>query len=567
MRSGFIRNPNVTDSRIVPSEYEANNKHRIDQMEKMFADKEKDLGSCYYYASNTKYSDLAKMREDDGKYQDIDYFTFTAKYGRWFTFYAMNWMCQIDFYSHYINNRVMYVTGSTGQGKSTQVPKLLLYALKMIDYRQIGRIVCTQPRISPTENVSKNIANEMGLPIKQPSKTLPVEANTWNTTIQYKHSKDSHVNQLDPFYLLMMTDGTLLEQIVTNPLMKVKKRLKNRKDNAYQENFQYTQQNMYDIIIVDEAHEHNTNMDFILTMARSVCYYNNNIRLVIISATIDDDEPIYRRYYRDINDNRLYPFNQAISQYRIDRVNMDRRFHISPPGQTTQHKVTDIYDSTSLDTYAENEKRAIEKAVEISISPEKGDILFFTTGVAEIIKICKVLNERTPPDTIALPFHGKIESYWAKVIENSKYRDIIDHRSTIIDRVNGTDKSSSFKPLPVGKGTYKRAIVVATNVAEASITITTLKFVIETGFAKVNKFNPYSQTSELLLEKISESSRVQRRGRVGRVSSGTVYYTYPEGARKSILPEYKLCNEDIHSNLFKLLRASYTEKQFIIKQS
>ena len=63
------------------------------------------------------------------------------------------------------------------------------------------------------------------------------------------------------------------------------------------------QSNKYDIVAIDEAHEHNANMDLILTIMRDVLEVNNSIRLVIITATIDDDEPIYRRYYKNTNDH------------------------------------------------------------------------------------------------------------------------------------------------------------------------------------------------------------------------------------------------------------------------
>lgn len=69
---------------------------------------------------------------------------------------------------------------------------------------------------------------------------------------------------------------------------------------------------MYDIVIADESHEHNQNMDMILTLMKRVLYYNNDCKLVIISATMDEDEPTYRRFYRDINDNKMYPLNKTI---------------------------------------------------------------------------------------------------------------------------------------------------------------------------------------------------------------------------------------------------------------
>ena len=89
----------------------------------------------------------------------------TVKVSSCIKYYSMNWISQISFFHRYFNNRVIYVTGSTGVGKSTQVPKLLLYALKAFDYKNQGKIACTQPRINPTENNPKRIAHELGLPI------------------------------------------------------------------------------------------------------------------------------------------------------------------------------------------------------------------------------------------------------------------------------------------------------------------------------------------------------------------------------------------------------------------
>ena len=69
---------------------------------------------------------------------------------------------------------------------------------------------------------------------------------------------------------------------------------------------------MYTIVIVDEAHEHNKNMDYILTLMRNSMYYNNDLKLVIISATMDDDEPIYRYYFKHINDNFKFPLDRTV---------------------------------------------------------------------------------------------------------------------------------------------------------------------------------------------------------------------------------------------------------------
>ena len=90
----------------------------------------------------------------------------------------------------------------------------------------------------------------------------------------------------------------------------------------------------------------------LLTLSRNTCYYNNSIRLIIISATMDDDEPIYRSYFKINNDNLTFPlkeplkFNPILANNKSifpQTIFMDRRFHISPPGESTQYKISEKY--------------------------------------------------------------------------------------------------------------------------------------------------------------------------------------------------------------------------------
>jgi hypothetical protein len=100
---------------------------------------------------------------------------------------------------------------------------------------------------------------------------------------------------------------------------------------------------------------------------------------------------------------------------------------------------------------------------------------------------------------------------------------------------------------------YKRAVIVATNVAEASVTIPNLSFVIDNGYAKENRYDYKTNKVDLVPEKISESSRIQRKGRVGRIADGSVYYMYPKNARRYIKTKYKITQEKIGVKILELL--------------
>ena len=255
---------------------------------------------------------------------------------------------------------------------------------------------------------------------------------------------------------------------------------------AKEHDYDYGEENKYDIIIVDEAHEHNVYMDFILTIAKNSLYLNNSLKLIIISATIDEDEPIYRRYYREINDNIMYPLNLG-SDYSLDLQDnkvvekkfIDRRYHISPPGKTTLYVIQDIYlqnveftnDNVKDSEIAQTE--SINQALKIARSDPNGEVLLFSIGMGEIKKIVNELNDKLPPGNVALPYYGTMDMKYKDIIQNinKEIKNIHNYRSDIAN--DWGLEFISNKEVP--EGLYKRAIIVATNVAEASVTIPRLK--------------------------------------------------------------------------------------------
>lgn len=508
-----------------------------------------------YYLTNKPYdfhNTLVNNEKTKSTYY-INYLDFNTnkQYGEpkkrsvWYKAYALDWISQINFFHKYLNNRIIYVTGSTGVGKSTVVPILLLYALKAINYNEQGKLICTQPRTTPTINNARTVSTQLGVPIEKPKDNKDKDKERDNYYVQFKYRGKKHTSDTNNLMLRFVTDGSLSLEL-TNPLLK--KTIKDKNETTY------LPDNLYDIIAVDEAHEHNANMDLILTFMRHITNYNNSVKLIIISATMEDDEPVYRRYYRDINDNHMYPLNYQLQINNFDRINVDRRLHISPPGQTTKFKIEEYY----IDDHLISDPVQIAMDI-IKKDPTGGDILIFRPGQGEIIRDLDRLNKILPPETIALPYYSQLDKSKKEIIEN-----IQDQKYFI--RMNKTDDFNLVDPM-IGNNHYSRVIILATNIAEASITINTLKYVIETGRQKTAKYNYKKRTSILIENNISESSRLQRKGRVGRVSSGTVYYTYKKGTMENNKTQFNISVQEISYDIYKRLFESSKDSILLNKDN
>jgi hypothetical protein len=564
--SEFIINPNLTDNNVLGSSYDEKKQNQFSNIKKyVFNEDNYDnyYYNSYYFLTDSTYSDLNEIHRNGKK----SYFDLITSDYRWYSFYAMDWVSQINFFHKYINNRIIYITGATGQGKSTQVPKMFLYGLKMIDRNPNGKVICSQPRVAPTRDNSEQISFELGIPITENSINNKQKIKTYNSYVQYKTQDEYHtIENHNGLMLKVVTDRLLYMELLKSPIFKELEKPNTDSNTAEAVEFNiYKKENMYDIIMVDESHEHNLNMDLVLSIARDTVKYNNSLKLVIVSATMTEDEPVYRRYYKEINDNFSHPFSFFNSEMNYDRTTIDRRIHISPPGETTQHKVTDHYLDFEPNDYSEAEECGLKKILDIATNPilTKGDILFFSLSTEDIKRVCKTINQQLPPssDIICLPFYRELPTKWNIFNELSKkVKQITVDRTDLFDEIY-PDVTKITKKVPAG--TYKRAIVVATNIAEASITIDSLKYVVDTGYFISVSDNPFTGETNIDKKKISEASRIQRRGRVGRVSSGTVYYMYMRDSRKEFKSEPKICIENISNELCDIMCNKYDDKELI----
>ena len=566
--SEFVPNKNVTDIKIIDdingSADESKRKPiQRKQMKSLIYSSEAIKAyktNSYYFLTGQTYGELRPVINKKfplHKKYSKSFFDFLLEEQTWTFTYAMNWVSQLNFYHHYMHNRIIYITGATGVGKSTETPKLLFYCLYMMDYKIDGKVICTLPRSDPAVRVARYDSEQMGVAIEEFDPTTKEQIPTNDYYIQYKHKKADHIDRHIQSFLRFVTDGTLIAELKNSPFLTRSTVVKNLSDTELQPIEwvkTYESGNLYDIVIVDEAHEHNTNMDLILTLMRDATYVNNSLKLIIISATMEDDDPIYRRYFRKINDNRAYPVSSFIASNQLDRANMDRRIDISKPRETTQFKVEDVWlskkesDLINEDNFVQY---GIEKCLEVLKKTDKGHILLFMTGIKDIKRCQTELNKGTPYNVICFGYYGEAP------------QEIKDLVLDIKDRLPKYDISKTDETKKVQLGTYTRAIIVATNVAEASITIADLRYIIDTGYAKVNVYDPIERTTKLINLPISQTSSKQRRGRVGRDAPGVVYYLYDKEKVANIKTAYKIADENVRDNVVGLLKSESADYPII----
>ncbi len=220
----------------------------------------------------------------------------------------------------------------------------------------------------------------------------------------------------------------------------------------------------YDCLILDEVHERSLNIDFLLGYLKRLLEKRKNLHVIISSATLEAGK---------------------ISGFFSDAPIIEVEGKLFPIEDIWQEREEDEELSTAID-------RAIVRAIEYG---RDGDILIFLPGEREIRESADLLESRHYPHTEILPLFGRLSA--------GEQNRIFQHSG-------------------------KRRIILSTNVAETSLTIPGIRFVVDSGLVRLSRFNPKSGIQELRLEFISKASARQRRGRCGRVGEGVCIHLYAE---------------------------------------
>ena len=236
--------------------------------------------------------------------------------------------------------------------------------------------------------------------------------------------------------------------------------------------------NHYDTIIVDEAHERSINIDFILGILKGLMRKRRDLKLIITSATIDPGK--FSRAFGDAPiievSGRMYPVEVR---------------YLPPEGEAVNGGEVSYVEA------------AVDAVGVLKGEGGEGDILVFMPTEQDIRETCDLLRGKKYRNTAVLPLFGRLSS---------------------------AEQRRVFRPVTGQK------IIVATNVAETSITVPGIRYVVDTGLARISEYNPGTRTKRLPVKAIARSSADQRKGRCGRVQRGICLRLYGEADYESRPP-------------------------------
>ena len=422
---------------------------------------------------------------------------------------------------------VMLLVGETGSGKSTQVPQFLLHeewckpSHRNVDIEggdsksiQIGGcIAVTEPRRVAAVTLARRVAEEMGTPLGASSPASKV-----GYSVRFDNSTSPNTK------IKFLTEGMLLQEMLRDPGLR-----------------------QYSAVIVDEVHERSVNVDMILGFMHRLLRDKKErcgvpLKVVVMSATantegllkfFERDYPELDNAHRDSpngysslpNEPEWNGFSdeEELSQAGITIANehaLSNTFRASVvhiPGRQFPIKI--VYSPDPVRDFVDSALRTIFQLH--YREPLPGDILVFLTGQETIESLEKLVNDYAlglgpeVPKVLVLPLFAALPQ-------------------SLQQRV--------FYPTPA----RTRKIILSTNIAETSVTVSGVRYVVDCGRSKIKQFRPSLGLDSLLVKAVSKSAATQRMGRAGREAAGQCYRLYTEkdyyALQDSQTPEIMRCD-------------------------
>ena len=394
------------------------------------------------------------------------------------------------------DHQVVIVSGETGSGKTTQLPKICMQLGRGV----AGMIGHTQPRRLAARSVADRIADELG-------QTVGRERG------QVVGYQVRFTDEVGPTTLVkLMTDGILLAEIQSDPMLR-----------------------RYDTLIIDEAHERSLNIDFILGYVARLLPARPDLKVIITSATIDSD-----RFARHFGTWEGTPGSGRLIEpapvIEVSGRTYPVEIRYRPLGPTTPSS----YTSEASAQQAENPTETVETTevtesgpMQLVLEDPDDELATLGYGMGEDIDvetaICLAVDELSAEGDgdilVFLPGERDIRDTEAALLDHLKGRgrragDDKGARPGDIEilplyaRLTAAEQHRVFEPHRL------RRVVLATNVAETSLTVPGIRYVIDPGLARISRYSNKTKVQRLPIEPVSQASANQRAGRCGRVAEG-----------------------------------------------
>ncbi|KAF2481923.1 P-loop containing nucleoside triphosphate hydrolase protein [Neohortaea acidophila] len=372
-------------------------------------------------------------------------------------------------------HQVLILSGETGSGKSTQVPQFLLQ-----EAWNTGKIAVTQPRRVAAITLAHRVADEVGTPCGSSS---PASKVGYSVRFDDSTSPSTRIK--------FVTEGILLQEMLRDATL-----------------------GEYSCVIVDEVHERSVNVDLLLGFLKQLLMGRTKrqkpLKVVVMSATADVDS-IFRFFTTtDGPANGLDPAENHLPNGNGEDVSKHSQTNIKVAishVEGRQYPVNMHYLSKPTNDLIDT---GLQRIFQIHCKePMPGDILVFLTGQESIQTLQKLAEEfaeslgREVPKLLVLPLFAALPQAAQQRI---------------------------FLPAPANT----RKVILSTNIAETSVTVPGVRFVVDTGKAKIRQFRSRLGLESLLVKTISKSSADQRKGRAGREAPGQCYRLYTEDGYKSL---------------------------------
>ena len=408
-------------------------------------------------------------------------------------------------------SQVILAVANTGTGKSILIPRLTLHAL---DYKK--KVVCCIPKRLPTLNAASFVSDCMDVKLGE------------ECGYYYQGTNMTNKNGIES-KLVFTTTGSLISQLTGN--------------NPDIEDF--------GCIIIDESHERSIACDELLLLLKRLCVKRPDLKIIIMSATVSLET--FRDYFPK-------------SKYKFSEVEV---------GIQTSFPIQDLWlDKPPVDW----KKTATDITMNILKKTSTGDILIFVKSGGDANQLCSQLDKamadfrKKLAETKSSKKKTRLSSGSSGNKTNSKTKSAskeipkeyqinplcikLEGASNKQDQLIATD-ANNYKTMKDEKGyLYTRKIVISTNVAESSLTIDGIVFVIDSGYEYEESYDPNSRVRSLLEEHVANSGAVQRRGRAGRTQQGYTFHLYTKKDQQSFqpYPTPSIEKSDITGDILNLMK-------------